>query len=123
MLFGVGRWPALAIAIVVTYLTWGAGSSMAGVAAKSATGVAANSAASAVAHKGDRFSAARSDRSLSADRQATASRHPLSIFSAKPRASQHGSGKVWWSGPSFPGASQQDQQRTDQQPRQAEGQR
>ncbi|MFU4839822.1 DUF637 domain-containing protein, partial [Pseudomonas aeruginosa] len=46
---GLGARAALAIAIVVTYLTWGAGSSMAGVAAKSATGVAANSVASAVA--------------------------------------------------------------------------
>ncbi|MEG7360781.1 filamentous hemagglutinin N-terminal domain-containing protein [Pseudomonas citronellolis] len=46
---GLGVGAQLAIAIVVTYLTWGTGNSALGVAAKSAAGVAANSVAAAVA--------------------------------------------------------------------------
>ena len=46
---GLGGPAAMIIAIIVTYLTWGAGSSMVGVAANSATGAAANSVVSAVA--------------------------------------------------------------------------
>lgn len=46
---GLGGGAALAIAIIVTYLTWGAGSSLVGVAANSAGGIAANSVVSAVA--------------------------------------------------------------------------
>ncbi|WP_296184493.1 filamentous hemagglutinin N-terminal domain-containing protein, partial [Pseudomonas sp. UBA1879] len=45
---GLGQGAMLAIAIVVTYLTWGAGSSLAGVAANSAGGVAADSVAASV---------------------------------------------------------------------------
>ncbi|QHF01716.1 filamentous hemagglutinin N-terminal domain-containing protein [Pseudomonas asturiensis] len=46
---GLGGGAALAIAIIVTYLTWGAGSSLVGVAANTAGGVGANSVAAAVA--------------------------------------------------------------------------
>ncbi|OHS09410.1 hypothetical protein HMPREF3289_00195 [Pseudomonas sp. HMSC75E02] len=46
---GLGVGAQLAIAIMVTYLTWGTGNSALGVAAKSAAGVAANSVAAAVA--------------------------------------------------------------------------
>ncbi|MDR0207872.1 MAG: DUF637 domain-containing protein [Pseudomonas putida] len=46
---GLGSGAAIAIAIIVTYLTWGAGSAFAGVATKSAMGAAANSVVSAVA--------------------------------------------------------------------------
>ncbi len=44
---GLGAGATLAIAIIVTYLTWGAGSSLVGVAANSAGGIAANSVAAA----------------------------------------------------------------------------
>ncbi|SDI72642.1 filamentous hemagglutinin [Pseudomonas panipatensis] len=45
---GMGPATQLAVAIVVTYLTWGAGSSLVGVAANSVPGVVANSVAAAV---------------------------------------------------------------------------
>ncbi|MEE4748181.1 filamentous hemagglutinin N-terminal domain-containing protein [Pseudomonas alliivorans] len=48
---GLGAGAQLIIAILVTYLTWGAGSSLVGVAANSAGGVAANSVVAAVATK------------------------------------------------------------------------
>ncbi|MGZ7457878.1 DUF637 domain-containing protein [Pseudomonas sp. Ma2-10] len=48
---GLGPAAQLVIAIIVTYLTWGAGSSLVGVAANSAGGIAANSVAAAVATK------------------------------------------------------------------------
>ncbi|MFG0382588.1 filamentous hemagglutinin N-terminal domain-containing protein [Pseudomonas sp. zbq_18] len=46
---GLGGPAMMIIAIIVTYLTWGAGSSLVGVASNSAAGVAANSVVSAVA--------------------------------------------------------------------------
>ncbi|MCK0543301.1 DUF637 domain-containing protein, partial [Pseudomonas syringae pv. aptata] len=46
---GLGAGAQLVIAILVTYLTWGAGSSLVGVAANSAGGIAANSVVAAVA--------------------------------------------------------------------------
>ncbi|PWK43233.1 two-partner secretion domain-containing protein [Pseudomonas sp. OV226] len=48
---GLGPAAQLAIAILVTYLTWGAGSTLVGAAADSAGGIAANSVAAAVATK------------------------------------------------------------------------
>ena len=48
---GLGPAAQLAIAILVTYLTWGAGSTLVGAAANSAGGIAANSVAAAVATK------------------------------------------------------------------------
>jgi filamentous hemagglutinin len=48
---GLGAGAQLAIAILVTYLTWGAGSSLVGAAANSVGGAAANSVVAAVATK------------------------------------------------------------------------
>ncbi|UZJ62008.1 filamentous hemagglutinin N-terminal domain-containing protein [Pseudomonas sp. KU26590] len=48
---GLGAGAQLAIAILVTYLTWGAGSTLVGAAANSAAGAAANSVVAAVATK------------------------------------------------------------------------